>query len=160
LASCPNQFAPYEQDLSVKLLPSLKALSVCLLIVGLLAAGGCGPKGPVRVKVTGKVKYKDGSVPAGEVAVIRFEPVNPGPGNKAASSGIGQDGSYSLTTMDPNDGAFPGDYKVTFTVKAKYDATSPNMVAPQYASAATTPLNATVKVGEKNEFNFEIEKAQ
>jgi hypothetical protein len=144
----------------VKLLSSVKIISVCLLIVGLLATAGCGPKGPVRVKVSGKVKYKDGSIPTGEVAVIRFEPVNPGPGSKAASSGINPDGTYSLTTMDPNDGAFPGDYKVTFTVKAKYDATSPNMVAPQYATAATTPLNATVKVGDKNEHNFEIEKAQ
>jgi hypothetical protein len=122
---------------------------------------GCGPKGPVRVKVTGTVKYSDGTIPTGEVSVIRFEPVNMGPGTKAASSGINPtDGSYSLTTMDPNYGAFPGEYKVTFTVKAKYDATSPNMVAPQYASAATTPLSATVKVGEKNDFPFVIEKAQ
>jgi hypothetical protein len=146
------------QDFNVTFHSGCKLLLVAA-VVGLLGLPGCGPKGPVRAKVSGTVKYKDGTIPQGEVAVIRFEPVNMGPGTKAASGGIQPDGSFQLTTMDPNDGAFPGDYKVCFTVKAKYDATSPNMVAPQYGAGATTPLTATVKAGEKNHFEYVIEKA-
>ena len=60
--------------------------------------------------------------------------------------------------MDPNDGAFPGDYKVTFTIREGYDPKTRSLVAPQFMSATTTPHSATVKVGEKNDFPFVIEK--
>jgi hypothetical protein len=126
---------------------------------------GCGDGGRERVKVSGTVKYADGTVPQGEVCVIRFEPASMATGKadattKAASGAIQPDGSYQMTTVEPNDGVFPGEYKVTFTVKAKYDGASPNLVEPKFATAATTPHSATVKSGDNKPLDFVIEKAK
>lgn len=136
-----------------------------LMLVTLVTFVGCGPKGRELVPVTGTVKYSDGSPPQGEVMVVRFEPLSlasggaPDPLSKAASGAIQSDGSFKLQTINPGDGAFPGDYKVTFTIKAKYTAESPSLVAQQFTSGATSPLSATVKSGESKSYDFVIEKA-
>lgn len=144
---------------------SLTVVRGLVLMALTIALIGCGSSERQRVKVAGTVKYSDGSIPQGEVAVIRFEPASlatgqADPQTKAASGTIAPDGSFQLSTLDENDGAFPGEYKVVFTIKAKYDGASPNLVAPQYASAATSPLTATVKPDSNEPFNFTIEKAQ
>jgi hypothetical protein len=131
---------------------------VCSLAVG--ANSGCGgPTGPKRVPVSGTVKYEDGSIPTGAVTVIRFEPARAGnaadPNTKAASGTIQPDGSYQLTTVEENDGAFPGEYKVTFTVMKDY-GDNISLVAPEFTDAATTPHSATVTLDGKNKFDFTI----
>lgn len=144
----------------------LTSVASWIAVVGLLSlCAGCGDSGRERVKVAGKVKYSDGTIPQGEVCVIRFEPASLATGQadamtKAASGTIQADGSYQLTTVDPNDGVFPGDYKVTFTIKAKYDGASPNLVAPQFATAATSPLSVSVQSGDTKPLDFVIDKAQ
>lgn len=121
-----------------------------------LAAIGCGGRMDLE-PVTGTVKFDDGSVPIGEMATITFVPTNPMEG-KAASSNIETDGSFELWTLQPGDGgALVGDYRVTLSVTKGY----PNLehqVARQFTDLSETPLTATVEAGEKNHFDFIVEK--
>jgi hypothetical protein len=126
---------------------------------------GCGSSGRELVPVTGTVKYSDGTVPKGEVMVIRFEPVSLASGtpdamSKAASGAIQADGSFRLHTIDPDDGAFPGEYKVAFTIMEEYESGSPSLVAAPFTSGATSPLSATVKSGDTKRYDFVIDKAR
>jgi hypothetical protein len=117
---------------------------------------GCG-QGPEYVPVTGTVKYSDGTVPQGDAPAITFQPVEAGPKRKGASGTIAEDGTFSLQTVQPGDGAQPGDYKVTVHVMKGYPR-GKHMVAEKYTNRDTTPLNATVKPSGENHFDFTVEK--
>ena len=77
---------------------------------------------------------------------------------KGASGRIGADGSYRLTTLNTDDGAFAGTYKVVFTIRKQY-AGNDTLVDQKFTSARTTPFEAQVTAGGENRFNFEIAKA-
>jgi hypothetical protein len=77
-----------------------------LLGVLVLAGGGCGGSGTVKVRGTVTL---DGKPLRG--AVVTFVPS--GEKGRAASGATQADGSFQLTTFKPDDGALPGDYKVT-----------------------------------------------
>jgi hypothetical protein len=131
---------------------------VIFFCIAALAVTGCNTSG--IHPVSGKVKFTDGPMPTAEVATIRFEPVQGTTKEgqfKPASGRIAPDGSYRLTTLEPDDGAFAGDYKVTFTIRKEYMGQG-SLVDSKYTAASTTPLSATVKSG-KNSFDFEISKA-
>src|SRR4051794_27151546 len=66
---------------------------VLLLACVALATSGCN-KGPRMYQVSGKVLYKDGSVPKAPVALVRFEPTQNSTAEirKTATGEIGQDG--------------------------------------------------------------------
>lgn len=129
-------------------------LTISLTISALV---GCDDGGLELHKVTGTVKYKDGSVPQGDMSTINFTPVNPMVG-KAASSNIEPDGSFKLYTVRQGDGgALAGDYRVTVKVMTGYPR-GRSLVASQYTELQETPLTATVKAGEPNHFKFEVEK--
>ncbi len=134
-----------------------------LIVGGLLLAVvtlvGCGGSDSGTVKVSGTVKFSDGTVPAGEVAIVRFEPATPGPKAKAASGDIKPDGTFVLTTMMPGDGAYPGEYKVTFSVFDKYAPPRKELVEASFTKPDTTKHTASVKKnGDK--FDFIVEKAK
>ena len=125
---------------------------------------GCGPDGPKRYQVHGKVTFSDGSVPSGGIRLIRFEPASFAegkamPGTKTAQADINDDGTYRLSTVDEFDGVLPGDYKVTFTIRTSYiDGRSG--LDPKFESARTTPLNVTIGPDSEEEMNFTIERAK
>jgi hypothetical protein len=125
-------------------------------MLGLVLAG-CSDGDP-HVPVTGTVKFSDGSVPKGAVASITFQPASLGPGSKAASSTIAEDGSFSLRTVKPADGALPGDYVVTVHVIDVYPR-GKSVVADDFTKAGATPLKATVDANEKNHFDFVVERS-
>ena len=80
----------------------------CLLLTGALLAmllTGCGG-GPRLGKVSGRVTFNGKPVPTG---TIMFYP-DAGP---AAVGAIGPDGTYTLTTIKPGDGAVVGSHRVT-----------------------------------------------
>ena len=86
----------------------------CPLASGLLALSGfllsgCGDDGGLerRYAVSGNVTYKGAPVKKGS---INFVPVKP---EGHAAAGTIADGYYSLTTLNPGDGAIPGMYKIT-----------------------------------------------
>jgi hypothetical protein len=75
-------------------------VAVALLLVGV----GCNSNSPVSVRGTVTL---DGKPVEG--ALVLFLPEGTG---RQASGQTGADGSFRLTTIDVNDGAFPGNYKV------------------------------------------------
>jgi hypothetical protein len=84
--------------------PLLPALAASLALL----ATGCGDDSGLdrRYAVSGKVTYKGAPVKTG---AISFVPSGDGRG----AAGRIEDGYYTLTTLDPGDGAIPGKYKVT-----------------------------------------------
>lgn len=135
----------------------MRALGLAILGVSVaLLLGGCGSSSGVQ-KVTGKIEFPGGEVPKGELAVVRFEPVaTGGEGVRGASGDIQPDGTFQLTTLEPNDGAYPGEYKVALTVVKTYYGQEP-LIDPKYSSVRTTPFSATVTAGGKNHFEFKVE---
>ena len=129
---------------------------LCLVLLLALILAGCG-RGDPHVSVTGTVKFPDGSVPRGDIATVTFQPASAGPGAKGASSTIAEDGSFSLRTLKPGDGALPGDYRVTVHVMQGYPQ-GKSVVADVFTKATTSPLKATVGAGEKNNFDFVVKR--
>jgi len=85
-------------------LPRRVAMLCLTLSVGVVGCGG----GAAPVK--GKVTYKGEPVKGGSLV---FSPL--AEGGKAASGDVKEDGTYTLTTNKPGDGAKPGHYRVTYT---------------------------------------------
>jgi hypothetical protein len=108
-------------------------------------------------QVSGKVLYKDGSVPTGGVRIVRFEPADDTTAEvrQGATGAIGPDGSFTMSTKVFGDGVYYGDYIVSFSVlKSPIDPTP--LIEPKYASRMTTPYKVTID-GEKTDLEYEIE---
>ena len=132
----------------------LRSVFYVVTVLFFAALVGCGSDG--FEKVTGTVKYTDGTLPTSEMATITFEPKEPGSDFKGASGDIGEDGTFELTTIEPGDGAMPGDYIVTVKIMDGY----PDIVfavEEKYTDVSQSPLSATVTSG-KNHFEFEVER--
>ncbi len=131
--------------------------TIVVCAVAILVLAGCSGGRLKLHEVTGTVKFQDGTVPSGDMSSITFVPAEPMKG-KAASGNIESDGSFELWTLTQGDGgAMAGDYHVTLNVIKGYPQGRP-MVAKKYTDLEDTPLNATVKAGEKNHFDFAVEK--
>jgi hypothetical protein len=118
--------------------------------VTFVVLAGCGRSGPTYVAVTGTVKYSDGTVPKGDMASITFQPTSVGTDSKGASGSINPDGTFSLTTINPGDGARPGDYVVNVNVFKGYP--------DRKSLVANKPLKATVTEDGENHFDFVVER--
>jgi hypothetical protein len=88
---------------------STRSLSSALAVSLVLLALGCGDDGGLarRYAVSGKVIYKGAPVNKGAISFV------PTTAEGRGAAGQIEDGHYSLTTLDPGDGAIPGKYKVT-----------------------------------------------
>lgn len=89
---------------------NLKHLSrMWLTLPAAVVVLGCGDGSglPPRYRVSGTVTHNGELLKRG---AINFTPSG---GNGRAAGGTIVDGHYSLTTQDPDDGALPGDYKVS-----------------------------------------------
>ncbi len=87
-----------------------RSLVSAFTAISFLTVMGCGSDDggmQPRYAVSGKVTYKGEPV---KHASISFVPNAP---DGRGASGTVEDGYYSLTTLDPGDGALPGTYKVT-----------------------------------------------
>src|SRR3954454_5465945 len=100
-------------------MPRLYCRLLLIVVVGLSAVAGCN-KGPTKYQVSGKVIYKDGSIPHGGVCSVQFTPTagSAAEVRKGASGPIAPDGSFQLYTRTPGDGVYPGQYGVSFAVWA------------------------------------------
>jgi hypothetical protein len=129
-------------------------LLLILLGVGLLP--GCN-RGPQMGHVRGYVFYKDGTVPHAAVCVIGLVPTDTTTAKirKGASSAIEKDGSFDIMTRQPGDGAYYGDYAVTFTVR-KVPSEPVSLIQPKYSDPRETPYKLTVN-GDKDGLRYEIE---
>ena len=78
---------------------------VAVGVLSLCAVAGCGKNKPVRVK---GVVTLDGEPVEGAVVTFLSEQ-----GGRNATGRTAPDGSFELSTFERNDGALPGNYKVT-----------------------------------------------
>jgi len=129
--------------------------AVLVCAVAMLVLVGCRGGRLKLHKVTGTVKFQDGTVPQGDIAMITFVAAVPTEGNAAACD-IEPDGSFELGTLTQGDGALAGDYKVTLHVSKGYPI-GKSLIAKKYTTL-DTPLKVTIKAGEKNHFDFEVER--
>jgi hypothetical protein len=129
---------------------------LCCLALAAVTLVGCG-KSVTYVPVTGTVKFSDGAIPSGDVATVTFQPAEPGPNTKGASGSIGKDGTFTLQSVQPDDGARPGNYNVTVHVMQGYPR-GRSVVAEAFTKPDTTPLKATVKESGENHFDFIVER--
>lgn len=94
---------------------AVRAASVLAAGVALLLLSGCGDDGlSTRYPVSGTVKYKGEPVAS---ASITFYPAGAPAGDQRGATGVVKDGSYTLSTIGDDDGAFVGDYVVSITAR-------------------------------------------
>lgn len=149
--------------------------SLIWMTIPLVFLGGCGPKHPTVEPVSGKVTFKGEAV---EGATVTF--FAEGSGGHPAVGTTGADGTFNLTSYEPNDGAPAGKHTVTV---AKIESSGPSIPAGEsmeaaaarsakgdtsnqekmllpahYASASTSKLSFTVNKGEKNHFDIELKE--
>ncbi len=107
--------------------------------------------------VTGKVTYNDKPVTTGTISFISAD-------KPTAYGEIGPDGSYSLMTEKPGDGATPGSYQVTVValedmgdrLPEERNPLPPPVVPNKYSNATTSGLTAEVEAGKENVIDFNL----
>jgi hypothetical protein len=136
---------------------SLPRWLAVLAVMGLVCgAGGCGGK-PVPVKVSGVVVWDTGE-PVPNVRVL----ANPTKDGGDAWADTDAEGKFHLTTFRPQDGALPGEYKITIVPadqggpwipdekedprkRALVGRPKPKSdIPPSYGNIARTPLTLVV----------------
>lgn len=140
----------------MKSLKLMVALALPTLVVG---CGGSG--GPEMARVSGKVTYQGKPLTKGTISFISVDP-----NGTNANSVIGPDGSYSLQTTNPNDGAVVGEYRV---IVSDIDPNALNTPAPgepvkkqertipeKYEKPDTSGLTKKVESG-SNTFDIALE---
>ncbi len=112
---------------------------------------GCGGDSdlPETVEVEGTIKYKGEPLKGG---LVTFHPKA---GRKPGIGELREDGTFSISTYEPGDGAELGEHVVTvevFAGQAGTDVGLPGAEAPEsspiptkYASADSSPLRFTVE---------------
>jgi hypothetical protein len=112
-------------------------------IVASLSIIGCGDDGlSQRYAVSGTVTYKGAPLDKG---LINFVPeAKEGRG----AGGPIENGKYTLTTQDPGDGAFPGNYKVTVISKEDADEAAIKAATDKAAAKAGMTRGAGARVDE------------
>ena len=89
-----------------------KTISVFLAMLTCLLFGGCGGGSsghPTTYKVSGSVKNNGTAV---DGATVMFQLME---GKESAVGSTDAKGEFSLSTFAPNDGAVPGQYKISIT---------------------------------------------
>ncbi len=129
------------------------------VLIGAVLAGilsGCGQS--ETVPVTGTVKLN--GQPAANAEVI-FTPTK----GRVASGSTDATGRFTLSTGRPDDGAVPGDHKVTIVEyyppgkpPPMTSGGAPSRFPAQYADTSLTPLTAKVERGKTNDFTFDVKK--
>ena len=127
-----------------------------LLLFLLVGVAGCGSKGPYPVR--GKLEYDDGK-PLKELAGFRVTFTAEALG-KSAIGDIQEDGTFRLTSEKPDDGAYPGEYKVIVS-QPHPEPDRPEKRRPvvdlKYEDPERTDLKATVTQG-PNDFTFQLKR--
>lgn len=128
-------------------------LSVCLVLFGslVIAAPGCGRRNLHRV--TGTVRFADGSPLSLGRVVVEYG------GGKGAWGRIQQDGSFTIGSLTEKDGMNAGEYRVAIKDAEIADLTKgtvEQLVHRRFQSSETSGL--TFSVPEQLEWEIVVEK--
>lgn len=130
----------------------------------LVVAAGCSKSPYELAHVSGRVVI-DGK-PFAEGKVM-FAPIATGADRKAGRAAFGKlaaDGSYSLATYEPDDGAVVGDHWVTLIHVRPDSSRNPVRSAPADAVTAFTrvgvPQKVTVAAGQDNKIDLVLSRQQ
>ena len=148
---------------------------VLLLLVLCCVVFGCGKKAKLSglYPIKGKLTLNGSPV---EGALVTLVPQNFTGDARAASGETDADGAFKIQTMDPGDGAFPGEYNITVTKKevigkmptaeeldAARDAgqriiiNSKNIFPVKYEKTGTSGLKVTVVAGKNDDLILDLE---
>jgi hypothetical protein len=151
------------------LLRRFRSVIMPLAAISFLVTGGCTKSGPKMVKVSGIVRYKDGTmlqVPEKGMASITFEPVDLGAAptsdqqpRKGAGAKIKPDGTFELSTvkLNPPDGVIPGKYRVKILALRSYTNPSTVMIPLKYTDSKTSGFEETIDKP-RSDLLFELDK--
>jgi len=123
----------------------LACAAVCLLILGCESQDKNRPK---TVPVSGTITYQGKPV---DGAHISLTPV--APDGRSAYADTDANGQFKLATLEPGDGAMPGDYKVAIHKRVE----GKDLLPAQYGNADTSGLTLTVPPGGKSDANFALQ---
>ena len=144
---------------------------LAFVILTTLLVSGCKPKGlEGLVPAKGQVLYNGEALVE---AIVTFSPKN-GTGRSATAT-TDTNGMFAMGTLNPKDGAFPGEYLVTVTKYVvqnpmtneeideyfvKYDKEpeiiSKSVISEKYATFNTSGLSATVPEKGVKDLKFEL----
>ncbi len=126
-------------------------------VLGVLALAGwglllgCTPNYPATVPVHGMVTLEGEPLRGGEIQFISDKAL-------MATGRIQPDGTYRLSTFQPDDGAVPGTYRVVVKppeVRTAFGTSALFYLPPRYADPETSGLKAVVNPG-VTELNFAL----
>jgi hypothetical protein len=133
-----------------------------IICAGLALAGGAGCGSDGTYPVSGQLVYEDNQQPVTELAGFSVTFTSQALG-KSASGTVGGDGTFRLTSVRPNDGAFPGTYKVIVSQPhpnpERVERRSP-VVDLVYENPSQTPLERAVEPKSVNEFVIPLKRFQ
>jgi hypothetical protein len=99
--------------------------------------------------VSGVVQYNGSPLTGGKVVFISVDR------HRSAAGQIQSDGSYSLATLKPGDGATPGQYRVTIVTDLEIRG------KPAHVTCTSPPERLlTVEAGKENQFSMNVSRAE
>jgi hypothetical protein len=134
-------------------------VALACLLPSMAALNGCGVREMYHVR--GQVKYKDGSVPKGMLAVVTFTPLETSSAEirKGASGAIGPDGAFEMVTRMTGDGVHRGEYGVTFRILQPVANSMVSLVDPKYTRPTSPAFTVNVD-RDMSDLSFEVDKAE
>jgi hypothetical protein len=144
--------------------PATPWLLAALIGLASGAAGwGCsGSSGLPTIPVQGRVTYKGQPVTQGTVTFLP-RTVTEGTAQRPATGVIQADGAYRLATVNPDDGAMPGDYQVVIVSITSGpspetpDAAEVWAIPKHYGNPLQTDLQATIPNDSKGPLQFDFD---
>ena len=116
----------------------MRTVSVLFACIAVALLAGCGDGRPTRVPAGGRVLIDGKPLALGFVQVVPE-------GDRPATGKIGEDGRFSLTTFDENDGVVPGKHRVAVMAVEPIDGSSQRLHVPKkYNDPATSELQIEV----------------
>ena len=132
----------------------MRRMPFLLLAIACWLPTGCSPGYPEASPVVGRVTVNGNPLSSGEVQFLSSDGL-------VATGRIDPDGTYRLTTLQPDDGAMPGSHRVSIKSQQSSGLGIDSLLEPvpsRYADPKTSGLTARVTDG-MNRINLELTTA-
>ncbi len=131
------------------------------IALSLITVLGCDSKVPATYPVQGRVSFDDGTVV--EQGTVEFR-LDAGSDRIVARGKIGTDGTFSMSTFQPGDGALPGTHQVIVQQLIVAEGFAKHQHGPRvpinYAEYDKSGLTAEVKAAKTNTVELKLRRRQ